>query len=90
MQSMQVVILNLIKYKNLIEKLSSNLLPDIPLETESVLFFPDQILTILPFEILVNPKDLKKQLIENYPISYHFITSPGIQKTRKKLKRKIF
>jgi CHAT domain-containing protein/tetratricopeptide (TPR) repeat protein len=76
-------------YQNLIEKLSENLLPDIPLETESILFFPDQILTILPFEILVNPKDLKKQLIENYPISYHFITSPGIQKTRKKLKRKI-
>lgn len=76
-------------YQNLIEKLSENLLPDIPLETESVLFFPDQILTILPFEILVNPKDPKKRLIENYPISYHFITSPGIQKTRKKLKRKI-
>ncbi len=76
-------------YQNLIEKLSENLLPDIPLETESILFFPDQILTILPFEILVNPKDLKKQLIENYPISYHFITSPGFQKTRKKLKRKI-
>lgn len=76
-------------YKNLSEKLSENLLPDIPLETESILFFPDQILTILPFEILVHPKDPKKRLIENYPISYHFITYPGIQKTRKKLKRKI-
>jgi CHAT domain-containing protein len=76
-------------YQNLIEKLSENLLPDIPVETESIQFFPDQILTILPFEILVHPKDPKKQLIENYPISYHFITSPGIHKIKKELSRKI-
>ena len=76
-------------YRVLIEKLSSSLLPDIPLETESILFFPDQILSILPFEILVHPKDPKKRLIENYSISYHFITSPGIHKTKKELRRKI-
>ena len=76
-------------YRVLVEKLSSSLLPDIPLETESIVFFPDQILSILPFEILVHPKDHKKQLIENYSISYHFITSPGIHKTKKELRRKI-
>ena len=76
-------------YRVMIEKLSSSLLPDIPLETESILFFPDQILSILPFEILVHPKDPKKRLIENYSISYHFITSPGIHKTKKELRRKI-
>ena len=76
-------------YQNLIEKLSSTLIPDIPFGTESILFFPDQILSILPFEILVNPKDHKKSLIENYSISYHFITSERIVKTKKELKRKI-
>ena len=76
-------------YRVMIEKLSSSLLPDIPLETESIMFFPDQILSILPFEILVHPKDPKKRLIENYSISYHFITSPGIHKTKKELRRKI-
>jgi CHAT domain-containing protein len=76
-------------YQNLIEKLSSTLIPDIPFDTESILIFPDQILSILPFEILVNPKDHKKSLIENYFISYHFITSERIVKTKKELKRKI-
>ena len=76
-------------YRVLIEKLSSSLIPDIPLETESILFFPDQILSILPFEILVHPKDPKKRLIEKYSISYHFISSPGIHKTKKELRRKI-
>lgn len=76
-------------YQNMIVKLSDSLLPTIPLETESILFFPDQILSILPFEILVNPKYHKKKLIENYSISYHYMTSPRIHKTKKELKRKI-
>ena len=76
-------------YHTLIKKLSLNLLPDIPVETKSIRFFPDQILSILPFEILVNPKDLKKSLIENYSISYHFMTYPKIQGPKKDLKRKI-
>lgn len=76
-------------YRVLIEKLSSSLLPDIPLETESIQFFPDQILSLLPFEILIHPKDPRKRLIENYSISYHFISSPGIHKTKKELRRKI-
>lgn len=46
-------------YRVLVEKLSCSLLPDIPLETESILFFPDQILSILPFEILVHPTNPK-------------------------------
>jgi CHAT domain-containing protein/tetratricopeptide (TPR) repeat protein len=76
-------------YHNLVKKLSKNLLPDIPIETESIVFFPDQILSILPFEILVHPKDPRKRLIENYSISYHFISSPAIHKTKKELSRKI-
>lgn len=76
-------------YRVLVEKLSCSLLPDIPLETESILFFPDQILSILPFEILVHPTNPKKRLIENYSISYHFISTSVIYKTNKKLRRKI-
>jgi CHAT domain-containing protein/tetratricopeptide (TPR) repeat protein len=76
-------------YYTLIKKLSLKLLPDIPLETKSIQFFPDQILSILPFEILVNPKDHKKTLIENYSISYHFMKYPKIQRPNKNLTQKI-
>jgi CHAT domain-containing protein len=76
-------------YQNLIEKLSKNILPDIPFETESIVLLPDKILSILPFENLVHPKEPKKLLIENYSISYHFISSSKIQKTKRELMRKI-
>lgn len=76
-------------YHNLIKNLSLNLLPDIPQETQSIQIFADQILSIIPFEILINPKFHKKALIENYSISYHFITSSISQSPKKDLKRKI-
>lgn len=76
-------------YQNLVQKLSILIIPEIPSETERIVFSPDHILSVLPFEILVNPKNNDKRLIEKYPISYHFMTHEKIDQPSRSLKQKV-
>jgi CHAT domain-containing protein len=76
-------------YQKLVTKLSNLLVPDIPDGIQNIVLFPEHILTILPFEILVEQKDKHRMLFEKYAISYHTITTNKNKKTNKALKREV-
>jgi len=76
-------------YQNLVKKLSVLLVPPIPNKIKNIILFPDQILTILPFEILYDGKKITQNLIENYTITYHYIKDAPAYKPNKPLKNKI-
>jgi CHAT domain-containing protein/tetratricopeptide (TPR) repeat protein len=76
-------------YKHLVQNLSGTILPEIPIETARLIIFPDHVLSVLPFEILVHPKNPNKSLIETYAISYHLITHSRSDKILSDLKQKV-